>query len=51
MAPIQADTATHVAAVCSDQATTAEADWALEAAEADEARCREEAVTSKAAAA
>ena len=51
MAPIQADTATHVAVVCSDQATTAEADLALEAAEADVARGQEEAVTSKVAAA
>jgi hypothetical protein len=37
MAPIQADTATHVAAVGSDQATTAEADMALVAAVAAQA--------------
>ena len=53
VAPIEADTATHVAAVGSDQAMTAEADMALAAVlvEADVARGREEAVTSKVAAA
>jgi hypothetical protein len=51
VAPSQAGTATHVAAVGLDQATAAEADLALVAAEADVACCREVAVTSKVAAA